>query len=243
MINFKTESKNLNILIMDELKKVRARNSFKRSRTNNNDAKPVKLEDVTREEEEVQVQDPEVDQDLTSDIETSEEEIKQEMIEAIVKETGFEEDEVRLEFDKFEEKYPGMEVSKSLFLEANKEFLLAESLFNVFDFNKNNSLNFYEFMQVKKAMELTEIEDKLEWIFKIFDQDGAGYIDVLELQDVIEGVYRMVGKPVDKDEVMDCIAEIRYAIDDDRDWKITKEEFVTNGIKSKFILQLLETKS
>ena len=72
---------------MDELKKVRARNSFKRSRTNNNDAKPVKLEDVTREEEEVQVQDPEVDQDLTSDIETSEEEIKQEMIEAIVKET------------------------------------------------------------------------------------------------------------------------------------------------------------
>ena len=65
----------------------------------------------------------------------------------------------------------------------------------------------------------------------------------MELQDVIEGVYRMVGKPVDKDEVMDCIAEIRYAIDDDRDWKITKEEFVTNGLKSKFILQLLDTKA
>ena len=228
---------------MDELKKVRARNSFKRPRTNNNDAKPVKTEDVTIEEEKVQVQDPDIDQDLKSDIDTSEEEIKQEMIEAIVKETGFEEDEVKLEYDKFEEKYPGMEVSKSLFLETNNEFLLAESFFNVFDFNKSNSLNFYEFMQVKKAMELTEIEDKLEWIFKIFDQDGAGYIDVLELQDVIEGVYRMVGKPVDKDEVMDCIAEIRYAIDDDRDWKITKEEFVTNGLKSKFILQLLETKS
>ena len=233
------------LLIMDELKKVRARNSFKRSRrTNNNDAKPVKLEDVPIEEdEEVQVQDPEVDQDLESDMETSAEELKQEMIEAIVKETGFEEDEVKLEYVKFEEKYPGMEVSKSVFLEANKEFLLAESFFNVFDFNKSNSLNFYEFMQVKKAMELTETEDKLEWIFKIFDLDGAGYIDVLELQDVIEGVYRMVGKPVDKDEVMDCIAEIRYAIDDDRDWKITKEEFVTNGLKSKFILQLLDTKA
>ena len=230
---------------MDELKKVRARNSFKRSRrTNNNDAKPVKLEDVTiGEDEEVQVQDPEVDQDLESDMETSAEELKQEMIEAIVKETGFDEEEVKLEYVKFEEKYPGMEVSKSVFLEANKEFLLAESFFNVFDFNKSNSLNFYEFMQVKKAMELTETEDKLEWIFKIFDLDGAGYIDVLELQDVIEGVYRMVGKPVDKDEVMDCIAEIRYAIDDDRDWKITKEEFVTNGLKSKFILQLLDTKA
>ena len=233
------------LLIMEELKKVRARNSFKRSRrTNNNDAKPVKLEDVPIEEdEEVQVQDPEVDQDLESDMETSAEELKQEMIEAIVKETGFDEEEVKLEYVKFEEKYPGMEVSKSVFLETNKEFLLAESFFNVFDFNKSNSLNFYEFMQVKKAMELTETEDKLEWIFKIFDLDGAGYIDVLELQDVIEGVYRMVGKPVDKDEVMDCIAEIRYAIDDDRDWKITKEEFVTNGLKSKFILQLLDTKA
>ena len=95
-------------------------------------------------------------------------------------------------------------------------------------------------IQVKRAMELTENEEKLEWIFKIFDLDGQGYIDVLELQDVIEGVFRMVGKPVDQEEVMECLTEIRYAIDDDRDWKITKEEFVTNGIKSKFILGLLD---
>ena len=123
---------------------------------------------------------------------------------------------------------------------ANREFVLAENLFNVFDVNKSNSLNFYEFMQIKKAMELTEIEEKMEWVFKIFDIDGQGYIDVLELKDVIEGVFKMVGKEIQDDEVMDCVAEIRYAIDDDRDWKITKDEFVTNGLKSKFIFNLLQ---
>ena len=169
-----------------------------------------------------------------------EEAFKQEMIQTIVEETGFDEKEVTHEYEKFSTKYPDLEVSREVFMLANREFVLAENLFNVFDVNNSNSLNFYEFMQIKKAMELTEIEEKMEWIFKIFDIDGQGYIDVLELKNVIEGVFKMVGKEIQDDEVMDCVAEIRYAIDDDRDWKITKDEFVTNGLKSKFIFNLLQ---
>ena len=169
-----------------------------------------------------------------------EEAFKQEMIQTIVEETGFDEKEVTHEYEKFSTKYPDLEVSREVFMLANREFVLAENLFNVFDVNNSNSLNFYEFMQIKKAMELTEIEEKMEWVFKIFDIDGQGYIDVLELKNVIEGVFKMVGKEIQDDEVMDCVAEIRYAIDDDRDWKITKDEFVTNGLKSKFIFNLLQ---
>ena len=172
--------------------------------------------------------------------EVNEEAFKQEMIQTIVEETGFDEKEVTHEYEKFSTKYPDLEVSREVFMLANREFVLAENLFNVFDVNKSNSLNFYEFMQIKRAMELTEIEEKMEWVFKIFDIDGQGYIDVLELKNVIEGVFKMVGKEIQDDEVMDCVAEIRYAIDDDRDWKITKDEFVTNGLKSKFIFNLLQ---
>ena len=171
--------------------------------------------------------------------ELSDEDVTAEMLQTIVEETGFDAEEVRREFEIFSKNYPELEISKEDFLENHKELVLGENLFNVFDVNNSNSLNFYEFMQIKRAMELTEIEEKLEWIFKIFDLDGQGYIDVLELQDVIEGVFRMVGKHSDKEEVMECLAEIRYAIDDDRDWKITKQEFVTNGQKSKFIVDLL----
>ena len=197
----------------------------------------VDIEEVINEEEEAIEQ---VEVEAEPEEEVNEEAFKQEMIQTIVEETGFDEEEVIHEYDKFSAKYPDLEVSREVFMEANKEFVLAENLFNVFDVNNSNSLNFYEFMQIKKAMELTEIEEKMEWVFKIFDIDGQGYIDVLELKDVIEGVFKMVGKKIHEDEVMDCVAEIRYAIDDDRDWKITKDEFVTNGLKSKFIFNLLQ---
>ena len=43
------------------------------------------------------------------------------MMETIVKETEFLEEEVNLEYDKFAERFPGLEVSKTAFLGANKE--------------------------------------------------------------------------------------------------------------------------
>ena len=83
--------------------------------------------------------------------EVNEEAFKQEMIQTIVEETGFAEEEVSREFENFVTKYPELEVSKEVFLEANKELVLGENLFNVFDTNNSNSLNFYEFMQVRVA--------------------------------------------------------------------------------------------
>ena len=56
--------------------KVKFSNSFRSSRANNIDAKTVKLEDVLKEDEEVQVQDAEDNQgNLKWDIETSEDEL------------------------------------------------------------------------------------------------------------------------------------------------------------------------
>ena len=55
---------------------VKLSNSFRSSRANNIDAKTVKLEDVTKEDEEVQVQDAEDNQgNLKWDIETAEDEL------------------------------------------------------------------------------------------------------------------------------------------------------------------------
>ena len=108
------------------------------------------IEDVTLAESEV------IKEDLNDDTiqpeeEVNEEALKQEMIQTIVEETGFAEEEVSREFENFVTKYPELEVSKEVFLEANKELVLGENLFNVFDTNNSNSLNFYEFMQVRVA--------------------------------------------------------------------------------------------
>ena len=111
------------------------------------------IEDVTLAESEVieEVKEDQNDDTIQPEEEVNEEALKQEMIQTIVEETGFAEEEVSREFENFVTKYPELEVSKEVFLEANKELVLGENLFNVFDTNNSNSLNFYEFMQVRVA--------------------------------------------------------------------------------------------
>ena len=120
-----------------------------------------------------------------------------------------------------------------------QELLLAESLFSVFDTDNSGTLNFYEYMHVKQAMGFTTPEQKLGWIFSAFDQDHGGNIDVLEIKNVVAGLFKMAGLEVDKEKIVGCVAEIRFALDQDRDWKISKDEFVANGLKSRFISSLL----
>ena len=120
-----------------------------------------------------------------------------------------------------------------------KENILAESLFWVFDEDKSNTLNFYEYMHVRQAMSFTTPEEKLGWIFSAFDEDQGGTIDVLEIKNVVAGLFRMAGLEVDKEKIVSCVSEIRFALDEDRNWSISKEEFVANGMRSKFISSLL----
>ena len=109
----------------------------------------------------------------------------------------------------------------------------------MFDEDNSGTLNFYEYMHVQEAKELTTPEEKLNWIFCAFDEDRGGYIDVLEIKNVVTGLFKMAGMEVDKDKIVGLVGEVRYAMDENKDWLISKEEFVNNGMKSKFINKLL----
>jgi len=43
-----------------------------------------------------------------------------------------------------------------------------------------------------------------------------------------------------EDLVMACVTDIRKAVDTDGDGEITKEEFVTHALKSRFLQKMLE---
>ena len=47
-------------------------------------------------------------------------------------------------------------------------------LFDVFDEDASGSINFYEFMMIKKAADMDTPEQKLNWIFMAFDTDNSG---------------------------------------------------------------------
>ena len=119
---------------------------------------------------------------------------------------------------------------------------MAESLFRVFDEDNSGGLNFYEFMCIKHASIKTP-EEKLNWIFTAFDQDGGGTIDVDEIKDTVVALFKMSGKEEDENAIVECVDGIRNAVDVDGDGEITKEEFILNAINSDFICELIDNKN
>ena len=109
----------------------------------------------------------------------------------------------------------------------------------MFDEDNSGALNFYELMLVKNATSLNNPQEKLSWIFTAFDQDGGGTISIMEIMDLVIGLFKMSGMEEDMDKVVTCVSEIRNAVDKDNDGDITKDEFVKHAMESQFIHEIL----
>ena len=117
--------------------------------------------------------------------------------------------------------------------------MIAESLFRVFDDDNSGSLNFFEYLQADNVTNLNTVQEKLNWVFTAFDQDGGGSIDVDEIRDICVCLFRFAKIEEDEDLLFACVEDIRATIDKDGDGDISKEEFVKNAMQSKFINKLL----
>ena len=128
----------------------------------------------------------------------------------------------------------------------------------MFDEDGSNSIDFEEFM-LASNFNNTCPEDKLgqsktrkmtfssqhhfafsDWIFKVFDADGGGSIDIDEVINIVIGLFNMNGEIKDKEEILAAVIEIVDIIDEDGNGEITRDEFVNNAMKSGFIRNLME---
>ena len=165
---------------------------------------------------------------------------KKDLIATLMAKCDKNEEDVTAAYEDFHAKYSSGEISKDLFLEQSQAGILAESLFRVFDEDKSGELSFYEFYQANNVKKMNTPEDKLNWIFTAFDSDGGGSIDVDEIRDIVVGLFRLAGIEEDDDLISACVSDVRDAVDGDGDGDISKEEFVKNAMKSKFIFNMLK---
>ena len=165
---------------------------------------------------------------------------KKDLIATLMAKCDKNEEDVTAAYEDFHAKYPSGEISQDLFLEQSQAGILAESLFRVFDEDKSGELSFYEFYQANSVKKMNTPEDKLNWIFTAFDTDGGGSIDVDEIRDIVVGLFRLAGIEEDDDLISACVSDVRDAVDGDGDGDISKEEFVKNAMKSKFIFNMLK---
>lgn len=83
---------------------------------------------------------------------------------------------------------PSGVLDKAEFARIYKQFfpfgdptVLAEYVFNVFDENKNGSIDFKEFICALSITSRGRLDEKLRWAFQLYDIDGDGTITYNEM--------------------------------------------------------------
>ena len=70
----------------------------------------------------------------------------------------------------------------------------------------HQSFVFHYFIHLN--FQLQTLEDKLNWIFDVFDRDGGGTIDPAELRDIVRGLFCLAGIEA-PDEILDIRSQVR----------------------------------
>ena len=100
-------------------------------------------------------------------------------------------------------------------------------------------MDFTEYMMAINATSLNSPEDKLNWMFDVFDKDGGGTISSDEIKDLImleicdsneilidsdscSGLFEMAGQEIEDEDLNTVSKDIMSTIDEDGDGDVTK---------------------
>ena len=100
---------------------------------------------------------------------------------------------------------------------------LVQRVISVFDKNKDGNISFYEFVTgISKISEAGSEEDKMRFLFSIYDIEGDGFISNGELFKVLK---MMVGNNLTDVQLQQLVDRTIIRADEDFDGKISYEEF------------------
>ena len=129
--------------------------------------------------------------------------ISQTDLDYVEKFTKYNCEKIKKIYKSFIQKYPYGMVSRDEFKDifsnlnetnekcSNDEDLMGDRLFQMCDIDSNGFIDFKEYIVLFWSRANGNLEDKLKFIFDIFDSDKSGYIDFYELHKIVKILYKL----------------------------------------------------
>ena|SRR6218665_1541510 len=118
--------------------------------------------------------------------------LKPEKLSDLSQETSFTEEEIDQWYKGFIKTCPSGRLKKAEFQKTycglfpqGDATLFAGHVFRTFDADKDGEIDFREFLTLLRVTRRGSLEERLRWIFDIYDIDGDGYITRDEMKEVI----------------------------------------------------------
>ncbi|KPJ14990.1 Kv channel-interacting protein 4 [Papilio machaon] len=121
----------------------------------------------------------------------------------------------------------------------------AHYVFNTVKHKQNGKLNFEEFLETLSRVARGSVQEKLSWVFALYDVDGDGRISRAEMLAVVQAVYELLGRaavpPVSQTSAKDHVDRIFHLMDVDADGAVSPEELARWCARDPALLRSLDT--
>lgn len=162
--------------------------------------------------------------------------LSKEELQELKRSTYFDRKELQQWYKGFLKDCPSGQLDKDEFQKIYKQFFpfgdpstFSEYVFNVFDKDKNGTIDFKEFIIALSITSRGTLEEKLVWAFQLYDIDNNGQISYDEMLAIVSAIYKMVGSmvklPEDESTPEKRVEKIFNLMDKDKNGEITLEEF------------------
>lgn len=168
-------------------------------------------------------------------------------IEELVKATRFSKKEIQLMYRGFKQECPSGIVNEQMFKEIYAQFFpqgdcsnYAHYVFSTIDQNSSGIINFEDFLIGLSILSRGTVDEKLRWIFNLYDINRDGKVTKDELVLIVSSIYELMGKctdPVIDDSTPKQHVDIVYKkLKSKQDGPITMEEFLKTCYEDESIL-------